>query len=168
MKLFVFDVETDGLYGDGFAVGAVVLEDGKEVARFSGIAEPEKVKNEWVRENVIPHLDGLTEFPTRKDMRNAFWEFWMKHRDGALCFADFGSPVESGFFRACVTDDPERRMWDGPYPLHEVGTLLLAAGIDPDIDRVEFSGLKNLKKHNPVDDALASAITIDKALSKLN
>lgn len=53
MKLFVFDVESDGLYGDGFAVGAVVFDDGKEVARFSGIAEPEKLENDWVKANVL-------------------------------------------------------------------------------------------------------------------
>lgn len=163
-KLFSFDVETDGLYGDGFAVGAVVFENGVEVARFSGIAEQEKVKNEWVKENVLPHLSSLPQFESKKELRDSFWEFWMQHKDGAVCIGDFGSPVESYWFRQCVEDDLDARQWDGPYPLHEVGTLLLAKGIDPDINRIQFSGYEGVA-HNPVDDAIASVLTWIKANS---
>lgn len=33
-KIFSFDAETDGLYGNPFAVAAIVYQDGQEIARF--------------------------------------------------------------------------------------------------------------------------------------
>lgn len=156
MKMFSFDAETDGLYGDVWAIGAVVADDnGREVAYFGAQIDPTGVINQWVRDNVVPYI-SLPRFSSSRALRDAFWAFWLAHREGAVCIADFGSPVESGLFRACVADDPDVRQWLGPYPLHDVGTALLCAGVDPDIDRVVFSGLNGLVKHNPVDDARAS------------
>lgn len=155
MKIFSVDAETDGLYGDVWAIGAVVAnESGEIVATFAGQV-PYTGTNEWVRENVAPFV-SLPGYESARALRDAFWIFWIAHREGALCLADFGTPVESGLFRSCVADDPNARQWLGPYPLHEVGTALLCAGIDPDIDRIDFSGLNGLSRHNPVDDARAS------------
>ena len=137
-NVFYFDAETDGLYGAVWAIGAVVqTHDGVEIARFAGQVDPSDLTDGWVRENIAAHI----KLPR--------------------------SPVESGLFRACVEDSPAERTWEGPYPLHEVATLLLAAGIDPDIDRVEFSGLTGLTKHNPIDDSLASAACWRKARKML-
>lgn len=156
MNIFMFDAETDGLYGPVWAIGAVVYsEGGSEIAQFSGQIDPQSVTNAWVREHVVPHVD-LPLFESARALRNAFWAFWMAQREEATCWADFGAPVEAGLFRACVEDDPEARQWLGPYPLHEVGTMLLVASVDPDIDRVEFAGLTGLKKHDPLDDCRAS------------
>lgn len=153
---FSLDAETDGLYGDVWAIGAVVADgSGEIVATFAGQIDPASVSNEWVRENVVPFV-SLPRYESARALRDAFWAFWLAHRECATCIADFGSPIESGLFRTCVADDPDARQWLGPYPLHEVGTALLCAGIDADIDRVEFSGLLGLVKHNPVDDARAS------------
>lgn len=161
--IFCVDAETNGLYGDVWAIGAVVADDaGKIVATFAGQIEYTG-QNEWVRENVAPFV-SLPRYESARALRDAFWAFWLAHREGAVCIADFGSPVESGLFRACVQDDPDARQWLGPYPLHEVGTALLCAGIDPDIDRVELSGLTGLVKHNPVDDARASLACWEKAI----
>lgn len=154
MKTFCFDAETDGLYGDVWAIGAVV-QDGDTVKVFAGQIDASGLQSEWVRENVAPFV-SLPGYESARALRDAFWVFWLSHREGALCLADFGTPVESGLFRACVADDPNARQWLGPYPLHEVGTALLCAGIDPDIDRIDFSGLNDLVRHNPVDDARAS------------
>lgn len=163
-KFFVFDVETNGLYGEAFAVGAVVYENGQEIARFSGIAEANSIDNPWVIENVLPHLGELKNFDSKLEMRNAFWDFWKQHKDGAFCFADVGSPVESNFFRKCIEDDLGGRQWDGPYPLHEVASVLLTKGIDPDVSRTEFTGYEGTP-HNPVYDSIASYKTLIKALS---
>lgn len=165
MKTFSFDAETDGLYGDVWAIGAVV-QNGDQQKVFAGQIDPASIQNEWVQQNIVPFV-SLPGYPSARALRDAFWAFWLEHREGAICIADFGSPVESGLFRACVADDPDARQWLGPYPLHEVGTALLCTGIDPDIDRVEFSGLTGLIRHNPVDDARASLACWERALASI-
>lgn len=160
-NVFSVDAETDGLYGAVWAVGATLYdEEGREIDRFGGMVDPSKLvlRDEWVKENVLPHVN-LETYDSHRSLRDAFWAFWVKNRDGATAIADVGSPVESGLFRACVEDDPSERIWSGPYPLHEVATALLCAGVDPDIDRIEYSGVdpSAVRKHNPVDDAIVSA-----------
>lgn len=159
--LFCVDAESDGLYGNIFAIGAVVVNafTGISVAEFSGrIADiDENVTDEWVTTNIVPLVRDLPVFSGgRSDyqsLRKAFWKFWMEWKDKCLCISDFGAPVEAFLFRMCVSDSQQKRMWNGPYPLHELGTGLLLAGIDPDIDRLELCKLEGLKKHNPLDDA---------------
>lgn len=161
-KIISLDVETDGLYGDGFAVGAYVFENGREIDRFVGIAEIERIQDPWVLENVVYALKNIPVYSSRLDLRNNFWNFWTKNKDQAIIISDYGSPVESYFFRKCIEDDIKNRQWLGPYPLHEVATMLLSKGIDPDINRIEY--VHNLlshtpKKHHPLDDALVSLLT---------
>ena len=166
-NIFSLDCETDGLYGKCFAVGVFVLSpEGLIIDKFSGISQIEEVTNDWVKENELPELGGLKIFSTRKQMRNSFWEFWMKHKESCICISDIGTPVESGFFKQCVLDDLENHQWDAPYPLHEVATLLFAKGIDPDINRIEYSGINTeaIKQHNPADDALVSGLCWIKAM----
>ena len=166
-NIFSLDCETNGLYGDCFAVGVIILSpEGLIIDKFSGISQVEEVTNDWVKENVLPELSGLKIFSTRKQMRDAFWEFWIKHKDTCICISDIGVPVESGFFKQCVLDDLDNRQWDAPYPLHEVSTLLFAKGVDPDINRIEYSDIntETIKQHNPVDDAYVSGLCWIKAL----
>lgn len=54
--------------------------------------------------------------------------------------------------------DLENRMWNGPYPMHELGTALLVTGHDPDINGRELAGRDDLVQHDPVDDAIAAAL----------
>jgi hypothetical protein len=161
---FSVDAETDGLYGPVWAIGAVVLNYwGEVVARFEGQVSPASLTNTWVIENVVPHVN-LPLYGSARELRDAFWAFWMTWREGVVTISDIGSPVESGLFRTCVEDDPEARQWNGPYPLHEVSTLLFAVGQDPDVDRLEYADMRSvsampgLQKHNPVFDAYVSAL----------
>ncbi len=158
MKIFCFDAETDGLYGPVWAVGAVVLDSAKGwLAKFGAQLDPDVVTDPWVRKHVVPAV-RLGEYSSRELLLNAFWTFWTTHKDGAVCVADVGTPVEAGLFRACVELDLPARQWEGPYPLHELATALLVAGIDPDADRRELCGYTDLVPHDPVDDATASAL----------
>jgi hypothetical protein len=163
-KYFSFDAETDGLYGPSFAIGAVVFEDGKFTKEFKGVLKDADkfVTSDWVRENCLPIADGYTQYETRADLLNAFWDFYMENKKDAKIFADVGVPVESQVFRECVQLDLANRQWDGPYPLHEVASYLDARGIDPDIDRIKFSGFDG-RKHDPCDDAKASVICVLKS-----
>lgn len=163
MKYFCFDAETDGLYGESFAIGAVVMEDGKFTKEFKGVLKDANnfVKSEWVKENCLPMADGYTEYETRKDLLNAFWNFYTENKKDAEIYADVGIPVEAYVFRECVMLDLENRQWEGPYPLHEVASAIKDV-VDPDVDRIQYSGFKG-RKHDPCDDAKASILCVDKA-----
>ena len=155
-NILSIDAESDGLYGPVWAIGAIVINSkGKEISRFEGQISSDIVTDSWVIKNIVPYVN-LPKYNTALGLRDAFWKFWIENKKDAIVIADFGAIVEGGLFRACVADDPNRT-WDGPYPMHELGTALLLAGIDPDIDRKEYSGLKDLDKHNPVHDAILAA-----------
>lgn len=155
--VFCFDAETNGLYGEVWAIGAVLLDgDGSFADVFGGQLDPAVVTDPWVIENVVPSV-RLPKFESRDELLNAFWQFWAERPDGTVCVADIGAPVEAGLLRACVALDPGRT-FEGPYPLHELGTALLMAGIDPDVDRREMAGRPDLDAHNPMHDALVSAL----------
>lgn len=156
-NIFSFDAESDGLYGDIFAIGAVILNPaGDIIDSFDGKAEVEAVQSDWVKENVIPQLDDMGEYSDRISLYQRFWDFWTYHRDRCICVGDFGAPVEALLMRTCVKLDEEARSFKGPYPMHELGTALFMAGLDPDIDRIEFSEIGRALKHNPLDDALVA------------
>jgi hypothetical protein len=159
-KIFSVDAETDGLYGQVWAIGAVVLkinEDRSEgCAVFGGMIDPLEVGDPWVRENIVPVVHH-PRYEDHGELLEAFWSFWLQHRGDSICVSDFGAPVEAGLFRACIERDLENRMWLGPYPMHELGTALLLAGLDPDANRRELAGKPDLVQHDPVDDAIAAA-----------
>jgi hypothetical protein len=83
----------------------------------------------------------------------------MQWRDKAIILGDFQAPCEAGFFRQCVMEDINIREWQGPYPMHDLGTMLMVAGQDPDLDRFKYSGYNNLDKHNPIHDSITSGKT---------
>lgn len=168
-SFFVFDVESVGLHGEGFAVaGGVYLENGAAQWEFSMSCPLHECRGdgkdrEWVRAN-IPELTVTHLSP--KTMREQFWYNWMRAKnEGALMAADCGWPVEARFVIACVDDDPQQRNWDGPYPFMEIASFLTAAGMDPmaKYDRTE----SEMPVHDPLGDARQSARLLSLALEKL-
>ena len=158
MKYFSFDAETDGLYGDTFAIGAVLIDsDGTILDSFSGKCVTPGIESVWVRENSLPHLDNLPDFESRAKLGEAFWEFYLRHREGSVVLTDVPYPVEAQLLRRCVEIDPETRAILGPYPLIDVASMLYARGFDPHLDRRAFGGYSG-PVHNPLDDAIASAL----------
>lgn len=181
---FVFDVESIGLHGDGFAVGwCVVDEHGRELdAGFESInpscATGSDSNRLWVAENVLPHLPPQTVFPAhredprkctdlQKSLRSRFWVNWITwNKRGAKLWAECAWPVEARFLAACVDDDLEARRWQGPYPLHEIATVLDRAGMDP-MKEYERTGNQN-PKHHPTADARQSAYLLTLATGALH
>jgi hypothetical protein len=157
----VFDVESVGLYGEAFAVGWVVIDSaGCEIE--SGIlscpleqAKGADQDRDWVKTHVVPALPK----PNCADpfgIRCLFWskiQLWKSQ--GAEFWADCGYPVEANFLIACVLDDRENRVWNAPYPLHEIASVLTLAGRDPlgVYDRLP----SELPAHNPLCDSRQSA-----------
>lgn len=165
---FVFDVESIGLYGEGFAVaGGVYLSNGAAQWEFcfccpSDQAQGFEMDREWVRKNV-PVMEE-----THRDtygLRLAFWKAWEKAKTGgAQMAAECLYPVEARFLRDCITDDAQR-INNAPYPFHEIASIMLAAGMDPmaTYDRMP----PEMPRHNPLADARQSARLLATAIDAL-
>lgn len=157
----MFDVESVGLHGEGFAVGFVVLDpNGVELVAGSAYcptieADGPPDDRAWVNENVS--VNGI-EFATPAALRDYFWTCWTGFKSeypDLQLWTDCGWPVEANFLSACVADDPVNRKWGGPYPLFDLSTLLLAVGENP-------TGTFNRQPseepaHNALNDARQSA-----------
>ena len=156
---FVFDVESIGLHGEGFAVGWVVVSETGAIHQEDYFACPPKVaegdfdSRKWVDDN-IPELPITHETPC--EIRDAFWEVWKEWREkGAVLVADCAWPVEARFLAQCVDDSPRKRECEGPYPFHDVASVLLARGADPLLTRERLPD--ELPAHHPLKDAKQAA-----------
>lgn len=166
----VFDVESIGLHGEGFAVGYVVVNRmGVEVTHASiacstMMAVGSDDDRTWVSKNV-PVFKPTIKCSNPLQVRQSFWNQWMCWKEkGAVLVADCAWPVEARFLIACVYDNLLERKWQGPYPLLDVSSFLMAAGIDP---LQKFARLENeLPIHDPVCDARQSARLLIQSITK--
>lgn len=158
----VFDVESVGLHGEGFSVGWVVVDaDEKRIVTSAQYAcDPARANGtdesrEWLAKNVpVPRQGYNCSSP--RGVRDEFWRAWQYGKKlGALLVADCCWPVEARFLAACVDDDPKEREWGGPYPLHDVASILLANGVDPMKKHERHPD--ELPEHDPMADARQSA-----------
>jgi hypothetical protein len=150
--ILIFDVESTSLYGEGFAVGAIVANAKGEILETferRAIEYPEPCK--FVKDEVIPHLSEMPKCANTKELRDLFYNFYMSHKETCLVFSDCNYPVETNFLSSVVNDDMEYRQWDMPYPLYDVANF-----VDIEIDRAEMYVGKALRKHHPLDDCKAS------------
>ena len=162
----VFDVESLGLHGEGYALGWTIVEEGHESNYGYFATSPESVEPcitagkesieasiEWLNRNV--HLPRLTTGSPR-EIRDQFWSTWLnvKRRGGKL-WSDVNWPVEANFLSDCVRDDHDEREWDGPYPLMDIGSLRRLMNITP--ATVVFNSYHTGGAHNPLYDARESA-----------
>jgi hypothetical protein len=98
-------------------------------------------------------------------VRNGFWRTWLEWKSrGAVLVADCAWPVEARFLAACVDDNLDARTWDGPYPLHELASFMVAAGMDP---MTTYDRLPDEPQHDPLGDARQSARLLVMALGRL-
>lgn len=162
----VFDVESVGLHGEGFAVGFTVVDlegNERECGRYAcnpNAARGTPGGHKWVEEN-IQKLEETHASPWL--VRTAFWRRWQAWKaEGALLVADCAWPVEARFLAACVDDNPMTHEWSGPYPLHDLASVLLAAGRDPLAKNERLP--RELPEHDPLADARQSARLLLEAL----
>lgn len=156
----VFDVESVGLHGEGFAIGFVVvnslgteLDHGLYSCHREICSEGVPGDIQWVVKNVPQMLPNLA---IPESVRSIFWEAWLAWKEkGATLWADCLWPVEARFLLNCVNDNKSDRNWQGPYPFHEIATALLCHGKDP---LAKFPRLENeMPEHNPLCDSRQSA-----------
>jgi hypothetical protein len=169
-SFFVFDVESVGLHGEGFAVaGGIYDRQGIALREFLFNCPPEacdgrESDRKWVAENV-PSMRITNLLPI--GIRNAFWKEWMQAKgQGITMFAECLWPVEARFVIQCVQDDPENRNWDGPYPFMEIASFLSAAGMD--VMGTYDRRSSELPPHNPLADARLSARLLAASLDILS
>ncbi|MDO8470335.1 MAG: hypothetical protein Q7S84_05005 [bacterium] len=163
-KLFSFDAETNGLWGQAFAIGALIYdENGAELARFVGRCPIEGPVDQWVAENVLPQITDVLETHASYDALLAdFAVFYMANKADADIIVHMGVPVEARLLidmrsKGLIGD------FDGPYPLIDLAGNLKQAGEDPtSVDAYvkkhtltvgEFEG----GTHNPLYDSAAAA-----------
>ncbi len=174
--IFSFDIESDGLYGEGFAVGAVIIdvETGRIINEFSGCVESYKVTDKFTKDNIVKYLKEMPRYGSVQALREAFWQFYMKYRTGEerqnreiVFLADNCAPVEARFLRDCVMDDHRNRKFQAPFPLIDLATVLFMKGYENHLNRRAFSNCPG-RKHHPLDDAAASGLTFWKLVYAAN
>lgn len=160
MKYISIDAETDGLWGNPFAVAATLHDQsGKEIDCFVARIGNENVTNQWVRDNVLPTLDFEVTHTSYEDMLKDFSKFYLANKDATTLW-HMGHVVEAFLFRECV------RLgfigeWDAPYTPIEVSEVLRQNGFDPSsVD--SYAKEKGLKlpagsTHNPIYDCRIAA-----------
>ncbi|WP_457425603.1 hypothetical protein [Roseateles sp. P5_E7] len=159
-NFMVFDVESIGLHGEGFAVGFVVFDRAGYVRHEDRFVCPADLAagaidgRQWVAANV-PQMTYTHD--SLRSLRDAFWHAWQLWRSmDAVLVADVAWPVEARFLATCVEDDPATRAWLGPYPLHELTSIALALGAD--VEALWSERRPNeLPAHDPLNDARHSA-----------
>lgn len=166
-----FDVESNGLHGEAFAVGAVLIKANETIIdEFTGRSPITGQVDVWVKENVLPVITDMPEdYPDTKALRTAFWQ-WYK---GAKAAADYilvnnGYPSEARFLIASQDDDLNDRADEHPFPLLELGSLLLQVGVRPLAPKKLFVAEKlkgnTDQQHHPRYDAWVAALAAIKAL----
>ena len=165
-----FDVESNGLHGDHFGVGAIVHDsEGKEqgtlldgcchteTSQFRLPADDSRNRTAWIVRHVVPVLPVTCR--SLREVRDRFWAFytkWVKHVEGLKVplhvIVDAGFPVETNSLSLCVADDFANRQWAAPFPLHEVQTVQMLSGYTAGAER----RADELPEHNPLADARQS------------
>jgi len=171
--ILCLDVESDGLYGEPVAVGAVLLDERGRLAESLLSVRDCVLTDPFALRVVQPMLAKLpATVSTIRGLCDDFWRWYGRVRrsyEDALFFVDVGYPVETSFLERCVRLDDTRR-GSSPYPVHEVATLLELVEGDADLGRVQYVAdqiTEPFAPHDPSFDAHVSALCARKALSVL-
>ena len=168
--LLVVDVESNGLWGQPFAVAAVRMTPGGRILRtFAMRCNIDEVPDEWIVENEIEEL--LEKLPKVEDVRTLMEEFigWYSGEGERNTFVDTGFPVDYRFMDLMRWDTTWQAF--SPYPLYDISSIIMTAGDPPNVDRLEYAkeliGEKAGVAHNPLWDAEVSGLCAIRALRKL-
>lgn len=172
-EFFVIDVESNGLYGQPFCVGAVKMNwGGRLLARMAWRCPIDEVPDEWVEKNVLPNIDHINEtLSDVSELTKQFFEwyqFWLADSVASVpFFVDAGFPVDYGFLYQVG-----KKYWqdESPYPVHDICSILAALGLDPDLDRESFAAPlvgwtpSRMVKRDPAWDAEVSGLSLIRAV----
>jgi len=163
-KIISVDAETNGLWGQPFAVAFIMYDAfGVELDRATFRCPIEGNVNQWVKEHVLPEMGAIPlTHSSYEDMLESVGQWWLANKEGASVLWHMGHVVEAHLYRelhriGCIGD------WDAPYVPIELSCLLESAGYPADsVDNyISEKGLSlpDFKggTHNPLYDAAAAA-----------
>lgn len=173
-KIISIDFETNGLWGQPFSAAAVVYdENNNETNRYVARCPIEGEVNGWVKNNVIPQMEGIKQTHDSYDeMLKDFFDILKEHKD-AKVLVHMGHVVEANVLRDAhskgIIGD-----WDAPYEWYDVCVLF-----GDSVDKYNKTNGVSLEKdleglsggtHNPLYDCIATARAFqdyqDKAIEK--
>jgi len=133
-RIMSIDAETDGLWGNPFWVAAIVYEDNKEIDKINVAIRYPQIKEEWIKENVLPELEkceNVIFVDMYHEMLKTIADFYNKYKEGSEVLWHMGHIVESHLFREMhrigfIGD------WDAPYTPIEVSEVLRENNKEPD------------------------------------
>lgn len=170
-KLLCFDLETNGLHGQAFAIGAVVIDGhGKVHDEFTARCKLTNEVDEWVQANVLPAIEDMqTTHGDYAAMHEAFWRWYTKTEPEVdYVLVSNGYPVEYKFLLDCQAADLEERYWQHPFPILDLSSILLAKGLltESSKSKIISSILSEHKfrPHHPLHDAKVTALAAFSAL----
>jgi DNA polymerase III epsilon subunit-like protein len=163
-KTFIsIDAETNGLWGDPFQIGAVLVEDGTIKQEKTWKCPIKGDINPWVEQNVLPKIENIPNTHSSLDeMLQDFANWYLSNKNMPVLW-HMGHVVEVYLFRLLV-EKGYIGEFDAPYTPIELSMLLQYKGFAPDsvdgylkekaikIDNIE-GGV-----HNALYDAFASAL----------
>ena len=160
-RVFSFDAETNGLWGQAFSIGAVVLdESGSEVSRFVGRCPISGKVSDFVAANVLPEMESIPEnYHDYNSMLDAFMQFYMDNKTDTDVIVHMGLPVEARLFFDAHNMDIIGD-WDAPYPLIDISAFpevrdsVDSYNVEHGITVPDFDG----GTHNPLYDSMAAAL----------
>lgn len=178
-KFFIWDAESVGLHGQAFAVaGGTCGIDGKLDHEFAYHVRPHQAESsckgrdredlEWVMENVRINPESVL-VSNRVELIEKLWQEWSRAKSldvRTLMFVECGWPVEARALFEAIHLNPEARNWGGPYPMHEIATMMLAAGMDPMATYERRP--EELPAHEPLADSRLSARLLATAIQKIH
>lgn len=159
MKRFILDAETDGLYGALLTLAVLVTDEDGQVAEtfYGGIPEAiAQVKDPWVIENVLPIIGDIETIASESLLLEKAWQMWERFGGEARCYVDVPHPIESRLLGQMVMAQPAERALKGPFPLIDLASLLLGAGLDPLVNRQRLVGEVEGPLHNALYDVYLS------------
>lgn len=157
-KIFL-DAESDGLYGKLLSIAVIVLdEDNVEIERnYWGLdLKKAEIKSEWVETHVLPIMGQFECCENEEEMLGKFWAVWSKYKETAYVVVDVGYPVEMRVFEKCVQMNLVEREYQGPYPMIDLSSILLAKGIEPLTERKKLVEHELSEQHNALVDVETS------------
>lgn len=159
-KLLSFDLETNGLHGKAFAVGAAVMDaDGNILDEFTARVRLTGRVDEWVKNNVLPAIEDMPiTHDSYEELREAFWAWYVEaEKKSDYVLVNNGYPVEYRFLLDCQDANIEERYWQHPFPLLDLSSLMIMT------EHGAGSSRRALKKiideeyghkiHHPLEDA---------------
>jgi hypothetical protein len=165
MKILSFDVESNGLHGEAFAVAGLLMDENRQIlSQFLSRCPIIGPVDPWVSENVLGPMQSIAETaPDARTMRDAFWAWYVQNKPlSDLVVAANPYPVEARFLIACQNDDMKTRQFDHPFPYFDLPSMLYTLGYRTQPERHEFVtvavGHAAGEPHNPMWDAKATAL----------